>query len=168
MPPFPDDPTMPDDSHPIELAMTLARARAWSVDRMDEDRVALMVEGQWRRYALTITWAENAEMVQFLCPFEMNPADERLPALYRLINDCNDRLPLGAFIWWHEQRLMVWRHALCLAGRQPASCEQIDTIITSAIRLAERFYPAFQLALWGEPQPTTALQVAIADTWGHA
>jgi hypothetical protein len=33
---------------------------------------------------------------------------------------------------------------------------------------AERFYPAFQLALWGDKTPAEALKVAIAEAYGRA
>jgi hypothetical protein len=33
---------------------------------------------------------------------------------------------------------------------------------------AERYYPAFQLVVWGERPPAEALQVAIAEAYGRA
>lgn len=63
---------------------------------------------------------------------------------------------------------MVFRYALMLQGGQIASPEQVDAMITAAVKSAERYYPAFQLATWGERDAEAALQVAIAEAYGRA
>jgi len=63
---------------------------------------------------------------------------------------------------------MVYRYGLVLAGGQDASAQQIDTMINAAVSNAERYYPAVQLAVWGDQTPRQALQVAIAEAYGHA
>jgi hypothetical protein len=74
----------------------------------------------------------------------------------------------GAFTFWAEQKLMVYRYGLVLAGEQVAGPEQIDTMINAAVLNAERFYPAFQLVTWAERTPKDAIQVAIAEAYGRA
>ena len=64
--------------------------------------------------------------------------------------------------------MMVYRYGLVLAGGQVASPEQIDTMIGAAVMSAERYYPAIQLLVWGDQTPKQALQVAIAEAYGHA
>jgi hypothetical protein len=49
-----------------------------------------------------------------------------------------------------------------------AGAEQIDRRISSAVLAAERFYPAFQLAVWGNRNPADAMKVAIAEAYGRA
>ena len=46
--------------------------------------------------------------------------------------------------------------------------EQIDTLITAAVISSERYYPAFQLMAWTDQTAEEALQVAIAEAYGHA
>lgn len=41
-------------------------------------------------------------------------------------------------------------------------------MITAAVMSAERYYPALQLLIWGDRTPRDALQVAIAEAYGHA
>ena len=74
----------------------------------------------------------------------------------------------GAFTYWAEQKLMVYRYGLVLAGEQIAGPEQIDTMINAAVLSAERFYPAFQLVTWAERSAEEALQVAITEAYGTA
>ena len=156
------------DLHPIDIVETLAETHAWEFDRVTEDQIAMAVEGQWRTYSLTLAWSGQDETLRLICTFEMEPPAERRGALYEVLNRCNDMVWTGAFTWWEEQKLMVWRYGLALNGGQMAMPEQIDRMISSAVMAAERFYPAFQLVAWGDKSPEAAMQVAIAEAYGRA
>ncbi len=157
-----------DDIHPIDIVETLAEHHAWEFDRVTDDQIAMAVEGQWRTYSLTLAWNSQDETLRLICTFEMEPPDNRLPALYDLLNRCNDMVWTGAFTWWAEQKLMVWRYGLLLSGGQIAAPEQVDDMIAQAVLAAERFYPAFQLVTWGDRSPADSLKVAIAEAYGRA
>ena len=55
---------------------------------------------------------------------------------------------------------------VCLFSEVPL--DQIDTMISTAVISAERYYPAFQLVTWGEQSLKSAMQVAIAEACGRA
>ena len=86
----------------------------------------MAIEGQWRTYAITLAWSGHDETLRLVCTYEMEPPEDRLPALYEMLNTVNDQCWSGAFTWWGEQKLMVWRYGLVMAGTQGASPEQID------------------------------------------
>ena len=157
-----------DDLHPINIVETLAEHHAWEFDRVTEDQIAMAVEGQWRTYSLTLAWSPQDETLRLICTFEMEPPEGRLGALYDVLNRCNDMVWTGAFTYWAEQKLMVWRYGLLLSGGQTASAEQIDDLISAAVLACERFYPAFQLVGWGDRSPAEAMKVAIAEAYGRA
>lgn len=157
-----------DDLHPIDIVEHLAEYREWDFDRVGDDQIAMAVEGQWRTYAITLAWSGHDETLRLVCTFEMEPPEHRLPALYEILNATNDMCWAGAFTFWREQRLMVWRHALMLSGGQPAGAGQVEHLIRAAVSASERFYPAFQLVSWGDRSPADALQVAIAEAYGRA
>ena len=157
-----------DDQHPIDMVETLAEYHAWEFDRVTDDQIAMAVEGQWRTYSLTLAWNAVDETLRLICTFEMQPPDARVSALYDVLNRCNDMVWTGAFTYWAEQKLMVWRYGLLLSGGQMASPEQIDALITAAVMACERFYPAFQMVTWGDNSPADAMKVAIAEAYGRA
>lgn len=157
-----------DDLHPIDIVETLAEHHDWEFDRVTENQIAMAVEGQWRTYSLTLAWNPQDETLRLICTFEMQPPDHRLAELHDVLNRCNDQVWTGAFTWWAEQQLMVWRYGLVLAGGQCANPAQIDDMIASAITGCERFYPAFQMATWGDTTPAEAMKVAIAEAYGRA
>ncbi|MCV6585069.1 MAG: YbjN domain-containing protein [Marinibacterium sp.] len=157
-----------EDIHPIDIVEHLAEHHDWEFDRMGDDQIAMAVEGQWRTYSLTLAWSGYDETLRMVCTFEMEPPEDKLPGLYELINRMNDQCWAGAFTYWPEQKLMVYRYGLLQAGGQMAGPEQIDTMINAAVLSAERYYPAMQLLVWGGRTPEEAMQVAIAEAYGRA
>ena len=157
-----------DEIHPIDIVENLAAFNEWDFDRISDEQIAMAVEGQWRTYSITLAWSAYDETLRLIFSFEMDPPAEKLPALYHLLNDVNDQCWAGAFTYWAEQKTMIYRYGLVLAGGQDATAEQIDTMIGAAVLSAERYYPAVQLVVWGDQTPKQALQVAIAEAYGHA
>lgn len=156
------------DIDPIDIVETLAEHHAWEFDRIGEDQIAMAVEGQWRTYSLTLAWSGYDETLRLICTFDMDPPEDKLPQLYNALNVANDKCWSGAFTWWAEQKLMVYRYGLILSGGQIASAEQINTMIEGAVCASERFYPAFQLSVWDDTPVEEAMQVAIAEAYGRA
>ncbi len=157
-----------EDLHPIDIVEHLAEHHDWDFDRIGDDQIAMAVEGQWRTYSITLAWSHYDETLRMVCSFEMEPPSERESELYELLNKMNDQCWAGAFTYWANQKLMVYRYGLVLSGGQMASPEQIDTLINAAVLSAERFYPAIQLVTWGNRTPEEAMQVAIAEAYGRA
>ena len=159
---------MQEDLHPIDIVEHIAEHREWDFDRIADDQIAMAVEGQWRTYSITLAWSAYDETLRLICSFEMEPPEEKIPALYHVLNDVNDQCWAGAFTYWKETKLMVYRYGLVMAGGLGPNAEQIDTLISAAVMSAERYYPAFQLVVWGDREPQDALQVAIAEAYGRA
>jgi len=157
-----------EELHPIDIVEHLAEYNDWDFDRVADDQIAMAVEGQWRTYSITLAWSGFDETLRLISTFEMEPPEERLPQLYEVLNATNDQCWAGAFTYWHEQRLMVYRYGLVLAGGQGACAEQIDRLIGAAVAASERYYPAFQLVAWAGRSCEDAMQVAIAEAYGRA
>ena len=157
-----------EDLHPIDIVEHLAEHHEWDFDRVADDQIAMAVEGQWRTYSITLAWSPQDETLRLICTFDMDPPKGRRPALYDVLNRTNDLCWAGAFAYWEAQKLMVWRYGLVLSGGQPASAEQIDTMIGAAVLSSERFYPAFQLVVWGDEDPERAMDVAMTEAYGRA
>ncbi|HRO14382.1 MAG TPA: YbjN domain-containing protein [Paracoccus sp. (in: a-proteobacteria)] len=157
-----------NDIDPIDIVESVATHHAWDFDRTADDRIAMAVEGQWRTYSMTLAWSPGDEVLRLICTFDMDPPPDRLPALYEVINLANDEVWDGSFTFWAEQKLMAWRYGLVLAGDCIAAPEQVDRIIRTALEACERFYPAFQLACWGDAAPSAAMDVALGQAYGRA
>ena len=157
-----------DEIHPIDIVEHLAEHHEWEFDRIEENQIAMAVQGQWRTYSITLAWSGFDETLRLICSFEMEPPEEKLTDLYETLNVANDRCWTGAFTFWEDQKLMVYRYGLVLTGGQIATAEQIDAMISSAVLTAEKYYPAFQLVVYDNQSPNKAMQVAIAEAYAHA
>lgn len=157
-----------DDIHPIDIVENIASHYDWDFDRIGDDQIAMAVEGQWRTYSVTLAWSGFEETLRLVCSFEMDPPEEKLPQLYELLNLINDQCWAGAFTYWAEHKLMLYRYGLILSGGQAASPSQIDAMIHAAVSNSERYYPAVQLTTWAGQSPSESLQVAIAEAYGRA
>lgn len=157
-----------DELHPIDVVEHIAEYHDYQFDRIHDDQIAMAVEGQWRTYAITLAWSAYDQTLRLICTFEMEPPEHRMGALYEALNMLNDRCWAGSFTWWGEQKMMVYRYGLVLSGDQPASPEQIDTMISAAMDACEQYYPALQLVTWAERSPEEAIQVAIGGAYGRA
>lgn len=157
-----------DDLHPIDMVETLATHHDWDFDRVADDQIAMAIEGQWRTYSITLAWSGYDETLRMICTFDMDPPEGAMQKLFEILNLTNDRCWAGAFSYWAAQKLMVYRYGLVLAGEQMASHDQIACMVETAVLAAERYYPAFQLACWGNRTAEEAMQVAISETYGRA
>ena len=157
-----------EDLHPIDIVEHLAEHNAWDFDRVSDEQIAMAIEGVWRTYSLSLAWSAYDETLRSICTFEMDPPAEILPELYEALDQANDKCWTGAFTYWREQKLMVFRYGLNLAGGAVATPTQIDAMVQTAVSACERFYPAFQLVAWGGRSPSEAMQVALTEAYGRA
>lgn len=157
-----------DDDHPIDHVVDLAQANAWEFDRVDGDRIEFVVEGQWRNYDVTMAWSRSDETLRLISSFAMDPPKGRHATLRELVGLANDLCWTGSFSFWPEHGSVAFRYGLLLAGGESATPVQIHSMLVRSVCACERFYPAFQLAAWGDRAPEEALGIAIAEAYGHA
>ncbi len=99
-----------DEIHPIDIVEHLAEHHEWEFDRIEENQIAMVIQGQWRTYSITLAWSGFDETLRLICSFEMEPPNEKLKDLYETLNVANDRCWTGAFSFWEKQKLMVYRY----------------------------------------------------------
>ncbi|MDB4085558.1 YbjN domain-containing protein [Amylibacter sp.] len=154
--------------HPIDIVENLIKDRSWDFDRVGDDQIAMMVEGKWRTYSVNLAWSAYDETLRLISSFDMDPPKEKLPELFEALNLANDDCWTGGFSYWKDHKMMVFRYGLVLSGGAIVSVDQIDHLLHMAATTCERYYPAFQLACWGDQTPSSAMDVAIAEAYGHA
>lgn len=158
----------PGNVHPIDLVETLAETYAWEFDRIGENQISMLIEGQWRMHSVTLAWSQFEERLCLFSTFDIAPPENKLDVLYEALNLANDQCRIGGFTYWAKEKLINYRYVLILDGGAEASSEQINKMLKNAIDLSERFYPAFQVVCWGDRSPKSAMQIAIAEAIGHA
>ena len=80
----------------------------------------------------------------------------------------NEQMWLGHFDLWSGQGLVMYRHALLLAGGADPSARQVGAMLSGAIEACDRYYQAFQFVVWAGKNAREALDAAMFETSGEA
>ena len=157
-----------DETHPIDALEMLANSEEWEFSRDLDNEISLIIEGSWREYSLTLTWNPRFEKLRLVCSFEMTPPKNKLTKLFETLNLVNTENYYGTFIYSPAENLMLFRDHFSISDEHFVTYDNLKTEINAAITIAEKFYPTFQIACWGDALPKDAISVAFGKTAGYA
>jgi hypothetical protein len=162
--------TVADDrpEHPVDVVERLAAVNEWTFDRAAEDELSILVAGAWANYDLAFTWLPDLESLHVACSFDLKAPQRKRAAVSELIQLINEQLWLGHFDIWRDQDLVMFRHAICLAGGANASDAQCAAVVKAAIAACETYFQAFQFVLCADRSPREAIAFAAFETRGAA
>ncbi len=155
-------------SHPLDVIEQIVDDNDWISDRRSDQEMAVQVPGHWCDYSLFFAWNDTADAIHFTCAFDMRVPTESRVKVHELLVLINEKLWLGHFGVWDDEGLPMYRHALPLRGTSGPSQGQIENVVETALLECERFYPAFQYAIWGGKSAADAISAAMVDTVGEA
>jgi hypothetical protein len=155
-------------ANPLELVERMATTHQWSFERAGDDELTIVVRGRWSDYQLSFTWMHDIEAMHIACAFELKVPDRSQLEVERLIAMINAQMWIGHFDLWHSDGLVMFRHSLVLAGGVEASGPQCEVLLSTALDVCERYYPAFQFVVWAGEGAKEALEAAMFETAGRA
>ncbi len=154
--------------NPLEAVERMAAGNNWPFERAGEDEIALAVTGRWTNYQVSFTWMRDIEALHLACAFDMKVPELRLLEVQQLISGINEQLWIGHFDVWTQNGMVMFRHALILAGGVAASGRQCEAVFGTALDTCERYYPAFQFVVWAGKSAREAMDSAMFETSGEA
>jgi hypothetical protein len=155
-------------TNPLDIMEQIATANEWAFDRRNNEEMAAQAPGKWCDYGLYFSWSQEISAVHFTCSFDLKvPASQRA-AIYELLALANEKLWIGHFGMDSDDGTPVFCHAVLLRGAPGASSESLEDMVDIAITECERFFPAFQLVLWGGKSPSDALAASMLECVGEA
>jgi hypothetical protein len=157
-----------ETNSPLEVVERMAATNNWPIERAGEDEIALHVTGRWTNYQISFTWMGDIEALHLACAFDMKVPEPRLEQVQALVALINEQLWIGHFDVWTQNGVVMFRHALVLAGGMPASARQCEAVLGSALDSCERYYPAFQFVIWAGKPAREAMASAMFETSGEA
>jgi hypothetical protein len=155
-------------TNPVDLVERLAALNDWSFERPADHEITLSITGRWADYHVSFQWMDELEALHVACAFDLKVPEGRRGEVLRLLAIVNEQLWVGHFDLWPEQGMVMYRHALLLAGGATASGRQCEALLESAIASAERYYPAFQFVIWAGKSARQAMDAALFETAGEA
>ena len=107
--------------------------------------------------------------VNFILPYVIFAlAQPHYGDVQALISMINERLWVGHFDLWITEGIVMFRHALILAGGTEPSNQQCQSLLGTALDTCERYFSAFQFVVWAGKTPKEALEAAMFETSGEA
>jgi hypothetical protein len=153
---------------PLDVVEHMAAGNNWPFERAGEDEIGLVVTGRWTNYQVSFTWMNDIETLHLACAFDMKVPESRLVDVQKLIALINEQMWIGHFDVWTQNGVVMFRHALVLAGGVAASGRQCEAVLASALDSCERYFPAFQFVIWAGKSPREAMEAAMFETTGEA
>jgi hypothetical protein len=126
------------------------------------------VRGKWSDYQVSFTWMYDIEALHLACAFELKVPDRSHATVQQLISLINEQMWIGHFDLWTQDGIVMFRHALVLAGGVEASGQQCESLLGTALDACERYFPAFQFVVWAGKSAREALDSAMFETAGEA
>ena len=158
----------PHAGNPIDLVEEIVIANDWAHDRAGDDELIVEIPGRWCDYRLYFLWQEELTALHFSCGFDMKVPKRRRGVLYELLALANERLWLGHFDLAAGDNSPSFRYAVLMRGLASVGSEQVEDLVDIAVSECERFYPAFQLVVWGGKPADEAMAAAMIDPIGEA
>jgi hypothetical protein len=146
-------------SNPLDVVERMAAGNNWPFERAGEDEIGMVVTGRWTNYQCSFTWMTDIEALHLACAFDMKVPDARM---------INEQLWIGHFDVWTQNGVVMFRHALVLAGGVAASNRQCEAVLGTALDSSERYFPAFQFVIWAGKSAREAMDSAMFETAGEA
>jgi hypothetical protein len=155
-------------ANPLEVVEHMAASNDWSFERAGEDEITLLVTGKWSDYQVSFTWMFDIEALHLACAFELKVPERNRAEVQQLIALINEQMWVGHFDLWSKDGIVMYRHALVLAGGVTASGRQCEALLATALDACERYFPAFQFVVWAGKTARDALDAAMFETQGRA
>ena len=155
-------------TNPLDVVERVAGTHDWSFERASEDEITILVTGRWSDYQLSYTWMDDIEALHLACAFDLKVPERRRTEVQTLISMINERLWVGHFDLWINDGIVMFRHALILAGGTAASGQQCQSLLGTALDTCERYFSAFQFVVWAGKPAREALSAAMFETSGEA
>lgn len=153
---------------PLDLVERLAADRGWPMDRQVADEITIEISGRWSDYSLSLSWDDMLETLQAVAAYDFKVPPMRRDEVVRLIARINEQMWAGHFDLWSEGNLLMCRGYLLLNGGASANRAQCEGLMQITLDACERYFPAFQFAIWAGKTAEEALEAAMIETAGEA
>ena len=103
-------------ANPVDLVEKLASLNDWSFERSGVHELTLVIAGRWAEYHASFQWMDELEAFHIACAFDLKIPEARRHEALKLMAIINEQLWLGHFDLWLDDGVVMYRHALPLAG----------------------------------------------------
>lgn len=160
--------SQPQRASPLDVVERIAAGHDWAFERAGDDEITILISGECSDYQVSFTWMGAIEALHLACAFDLKVPERRRAEVQQLVSFVNEQMWIGHFDLWPKDGMVMFRHALVLAGGVEASGKQCEAVLSTALDACERYFPAFQFVLWAGKPAREALDAVMFETSGEA
>ena len=158
-----------EDNHDLfEIVEHVLGSLGWQYDRESYNSIQCIAPTRWGEMGCLFACRLDPAALHFSLTLDVKPQSARKAVISELVMLMNEQLWLGHFDFWIEDEVIIFRHALPLAGRMAPGSGEVQAVLTAALQAAEQFVPAFNFVIWAGKSPAEAMAAAMFETDGEA
>ena len=154
--------------NPIDIVEEVIHGKKWSFSRSDDHELVADITSKWCQYRLYFTWSEQIRAISFTVTFDIRFPQSKYRSAHELLALINEKLWIGHFDITKKNGIPAYRHTVLSLPENEMLQHQLEDLIDIAIYECEKYYPAFQLVLFDDSLPSSALSVSTFHTIGSA
>ena len=154
--------------NPIDVVEDIIYSKKWTFSRATDDELVAEISSKLCQYRLYFAWSEQIRAINFTITFDLKFPLSLSKSIYELLALINEKLWLGHFDITSKNGIPAFRHTVLSAQTNEILYNQLEELVDIAIYECEKYYPAFQLVLFEDGQPSEALELCILDSIGRA
>jgi hypothetical protein len=154
--------------NPIDIVEDVIYGKKWTFSRSDDYELVAEISSQWCQYRLYFTWSEQIKAISYTITFDLKFPDNKIGKAHELLALINEKLWIGHFDITSINGIPAYRHTVLSLPENDMLHHQLEDLVDIAIYECEKYYPAFQLVLFEDSNPSKALSLSTFDTIGRA
>jgi hypothetical protein len=154
--------------NPIDVVEDVIYGKKWTFSRSDDYELVAEISSQWCQYRLYFTWSEQIKAISYTITFDLKFPENKIRKAHELLALINEKLWIGHFDITSKNGIPAYRHTVLSLPENDMLHNQLEDLVDIAIYECEKYYPAFQLVLFEDSNPSKALSLSTFDTIGRA
>ena len=154
--------------NPIDVVEEVIYSKKWTFSRADDYELVAEITSKWCHYRFYFTWSEPIRAISLTVTFDLKFPHAKIKDAQELLALINEKLWIGHFDITSKNGIPAYRHTVLSFPEDEVLHHQLENLVDIAIYECEKFYPAFQLVLFEDSDPSKALAISTFDTIGVA
>jgi len=154
--------------NPLNIIEQYAAGQSWDCDRLADDRLVIVVEGQWRVFTIALSWSIDDDLLLLSCSFVLDHEPDKELELLRVANHLNRICWSGSFGIDADEGLVTYRAGVERPTGDHALKAIVGVGLGNVVDFCDRCYPAFQMVNIGRSTSEEAVRIAMIEVAGNA
>jgi len=149
-----------EDNHDLfEIVEHVLGSLGWQYDRESYNSIQCIAPTRWGEMGCLFACRLDPAALHFSLTLDVKPQSTRKAVISELVMLMNEQLWLGHFDFWIEDEVIIFRHALPLAGRMAPGSGEVQAVLTAALQERRKAsnMARLRIALIGAGRMGTAL-----------